>query len=138
MAVGLIAFVIGYALILRIQDTLTYATVFLPTMVLIGVGFALCFPMLNIQATAGIADSEQGVASGLVQTSFQVGGAIVLAVITAIVTTQATGSPSEVVDGYRTALEVVLAVSAVGLAIVVGGLFAERREPAVQTEAQTP
>jgi MFS family permease len=138
MAVGLIAFVIGYALILRIQDTLTYATVFLPTMVLIGVGFALCFPMLNIQATAGIADSEQGVASGLVQTSFQVGGAIVLAVITAIVTTQATGSPSEVVDGYRMALEVVLAVSAVGLAIVVGGLFAERREPAVQTEAQTP
>ena len=138
MAVGLIAFVIGYALILRIEETLTYSTVFLPTMVLIGIGFALCFPMLNIQATAGIADSEQGVASGLVQTSFQVGGAIVLAVITAIVTTQATGSPSQVVDGYRTALEVVLAVSAVGLAIVVGGLFAERREPAVQTEAQTP
>ncbi len=138
MAAGLIAFVIGYALILRIEETLTYATVFLPTMVLIGIGFALCFPMLNIQATAGIADSEQGVASGLVQTSFQVGGAIVLAVITAIVTTQATGSPSQIVDGYRTALEVVLAVSAVGLAIVVGGLFAERREPAVQTEAQTP
>jgi MFS family permease len=138
MAVGLIAFVIGYALILRIQDTLTYATVFLPTMILIGVGFALCFPMLNIQATAGIADSEQGVASGLVQTSFQVGGAIVLAVITAIVTTQATGSPSQIVDGYRTALEVVLAVSAVGLAIVVGGLFAERRAVEVQTEAQTP
>jgi MFS family permease len=138
MAVGLVAFVIGYALILRIEETLTYATVFLPTMVLIGIGFALCFPMLNIQATAGIADSEQGVASGLVQTSFQVGGAIVLAVITAIVTTQATGSPSQIVDGYRTALEVVLAVSAIGLAIVVGGLFAERREPAVQTEAQTP
>ena len=138
MAVGLVAFVIGYALILRIEDTLTYATVFLPTMLLIGVGFALCFPMLNIQATAGIADSEQGVASGLVQTSFQVGGAIVLAVITAIVTTQATGSPSQIVDGYRTALEVVLAVSAVGLAIVVGGLFAERRAVEVQTEAQAP
>jgi MFS family permease len=137
MAVGMIAFVIGYALILRIEETLTYATVFLPTMVLIGVGFALCFPMLNIQATAGIADEEQGVASGLVQTSFQVGGAIVLAVITAIVTAQATGSPSQVVDGYRVALEVVLAVSALGLAIVFGGLVAERRTaPAVQTEAQ--
>jgi MFS family permease len=137
MAVGLVAFVIGYALILRIQDTLTYATVFLPTMVLIGIGFALCFPMLNIQATAGIPDSEQGVASGLVQTSFQVGGAIVLAVITAIVSTQATGSPSQIVDGYRTALEVVLAVSAVALAIVLGGLFADRKALAVQTEAQT-
>jgi EmrB/QacA subfamily drug resistance transporter len=138
IAVGLVAFVIGYALILRIQETLTYATVFLPTMILIGIGFALCFPMLNIQATAGIPDSEQGVASGLVQTSFQVGGAIVLAVITAIVATHETGSPSQIVDGYRTALEVVLAISAVGLAVIVAGLFSERRATEVQTEAQTP
>ena len=127
IAVGLLAFVVGYALILRIHDTLTYATVFLPTMILIGIGFALCFPMLNIQATAGIADSEQGVASGLVQTSFQVGGAIVLAVITAIVATQAVGSPTDVVDGYRAALEVVTAVSLLGLAIIVAGLFVTTR-----------
>jgi MFS family permease len=138
IAVGLVAFVIGYALILRIQETLTYATVFLPTMILIGIGFALCFPMLNIQATAGIPDSEQGVASGLVQTSFQVGGAIVLAVITAIVTTHATGSPSQIVDGYRTALEVVLAIAALGLAVIGAGLLSERRATQVQTEAQTP
>jgi nitrate/nitrite transporter NarK len=138
IAVGLVAFVIGYALILRIHDTLTYATVFLPTMILIGIGFALCFPMLNIQATAGIADSEQGVASGLVQTSFQVGGAIVLAVITAIVTTNATGSPSEIVDGYRTALAVVTGVSVVGLAIILGGLYATNRRPVeVGSEATT-
>jgi EmrB/QacA subfamily drug resistance transporter len=124
---GLVAFVIGYALMLRIDDTLTYASVFLPTMVLIGIGFALCFPMLNIQATAGIADNEQGVASGLVQTSFQVGGAIVLAVITAIVATAGTATPSEVVDGYRTALEVVTAVSAVGLVVIVVSLISGPR-----------
>jgi nitrate/nitrite transporter NarK len=137
IVVGLVAFVIGYALILRIHETLTYATVLLPTMLLIGVGFALCFPMLNIQATAGIADNEQGVASGLVQTSFQVGGAIVLAIITAIVTTQATGSPSEIVDGYRTALEVVTAVSALGLVIVVSGLLVSGRR-AVPVQAAEP
>jgi MFS family permease len=137
IVVGLVAFVIGYALILRIHETLTYATVLLPTMLLIGVGFALCFPMLNIQATAGIADNEQGVASGLVQTSFQVGGAIVLAIITAIVTTQATGSPSEIVDGYRTALEVVTAVSALGLVIVVTGLLVSGRR-AVPVQAVEP
>jgi hypothetical protein len=83
--------------------------------------------MLNIQATAGIADEEQGVASGLVQTSFQVGGAIVLAVITAIVATQGTATPTEVVDGYRTALEVVTAVSAVGLVVVAGSLISGPR-----------
>ena len=55
-------------------------------MLLIGIGFVLCFPTLNIQATNGVADHEQGLASGLVQTSFQVGGAIGLAVVSAIVT----------------------------------------------------
>jgi MFS family permease len=129
IAVGLVAFVIGYALMLRIDDTLTYASVFLPTMLLIGIGFALCFPMLNIQATAGIADNEQGVASGLVQASFQVGGASVLAVITAIVAAQGTATPTEVVDAYRTALEVVTAVAAVGLAVILISLISgPRRE----------
>jgi nitrate/nitrite transporter NarK len=120
---GLVAFVIGYALMLRIDKTLTYASVFLPTMILIGVGFALCFPMLNIQATAGIADNEQGVASGLVQTSFQVGGAIVLAVITAIVSTHGSGTAGEVVDAYRTALLVVTGVAAAGLAVILASLI---------------
>jgi MFS family permease len=120
---GLVAFVIGYALMLRIGETLTYASVFLPTMILIGIGFALCFPMLNIQATAGIADNEQGVASGLVQTSFQVGGAIVLAVITAIVSTQGSGSPTDVVDAYRTALLVVTGVAGAGLVVILASLI---------------
>jgi MFS family permease len=132
IAVGLAAFVLGYALMLRIHDTLTYASVFLPTMVLIGIGFALCFPMMNIQATAGVADHEQGVASGLVQTSFQVGGAIVLAVVTAIVSSNGSAAPSSVVDSYRVALEVVTGVSAVGLLVVLGGLLTTRRELAAQ------
>ena len=127
IAVGLACFVIGYALILRIHDTLSYPSVFLPTMVLIGIGFALCFPMFNIQATAGVPDHEQGVASGLVQTSFQVGGAMVLAVVTAIVSSHGGGSPTHVVDGYRTALEVITGVSAAGLVLVLGTLATTRR-----------
>jgi hypothetical protein len=91
--------------------------------------------MFNIQATNGIADHEQGVASGLVQTSFQVGGAIVLAVVTAIVTSHGIGSPAHVVNGYRTALEVITGVSAVGLLIVVGGVATQRRGLAVPAEA---
>ena len=50
---------------------------FLPTMLLVGLGFALGYAALNVQATAGVADHEQGLAAGLVQTSFQMGGAIV-------------------------------------------------------------
>jgi MFS family permease len=111
---------------------LSYAAVFLPTMVLIGIGFALCFPMMSIQGTAGVADHEQGVASGLVQTSFQVGGAIVLAVVTAIVSSNGSAAPTHVVDSYRVALEVVTGVSGVGLLVVLTGIAAARREPAIQ------
>jgi hypothetical protein len=96
-------------------------------MLLIGVGFALCFPMMNIQGTAGVADHEQGVASGLVQTSFQVGGAVVLAVVTAIVSSGGSGSATHVVDTYRVALEVVTGVSGVGLVVALAGLATGRR-----------
>jgi hypothetical protein len=51
----------------------------------------------------------------------------VLAVITAIVATSSAGSPSEVVDGYRSALEVVTAVSLVGLAVILAGVLAGAR-----------
>jgi MFS family permease len=132
LAVGLASFVIGYALILRLGDTLNYAAVFLPTMILIGIGFALCFPMFNIQGTAGVGDHEQGIASGLVQTSFQVGGAIVLAVVTAIVSSNGSGAPSQVVDAYRTALEVVAGVSGLGLLVALTGILSTRRETAVE------
>ena len=57
----------------------------LPSLLLIGVAFGLGFASLNVQATAGVADHEQGLASGILQTSFQVGGAIVLAVVTAVI-----------------------------------------------------
>ena len=64
IAAGSLAFLVGYALFLRIGDSFSYVGLFLPTMLLIGVGFGLSFPAFNMQATAGIADHEQGLASG--------------------------------------------------------------------------
>ena len=71
--------------------------------------------------------ARTGVASGLVQTSFQVGGAIVLAIVTAIVSSHGGGSATHVVNGYRTALEVITGVSAAGLLVVLGALATQRR-----------
>src|ERR671936_1071225 len=130
--IGAVAFVIGYALFLRIDETSSYIAVILPTMLLLGIGFALCFPSLNIQATAGVADAEQGLASGLVSTSFQVGGAVVLAVVSAVVTAE-TGSAtdaSSLLDGYRPALGVVTLVAVIGLIVALTGMRWQRREPA--------
>jgi MFS family permease len=135
IAAGALASVAGYALILRLDAVPDYALVLLPTMVLIGIGFMLGFPTLNMQATMGVADHEQGLAAGLVQTSFQIGGAIGLAVTTAIVSAQAGVSPSagELLDAYRTALAVTAGVALVGLGVAVTGVARERvAEPVLE------
>jgi excisionase family DNA binding protein len=51
------------------RGTLVRARALLPTMLLLGSGFALCFATLNIEATTAVGDHEHGLASGLVQTS---------------------------------------------------------------------
>jgi EmrB/QacA subfamily drug resistance transporter len=127
---GAISFVIGYALFLRIGESLTYTTVWLPAMLLIGLGFALCFPTLNIQATAGVADHEQGLASGLVNTSFQVGGAIGLAIVTAVVSANTGGGTdaASLLDGFRPGIAVTAAIAVLGLAVAITGVVREGRE----------
>lgn len=129
---GFVAFVAGYLLFLRIGESPSYVTTILPTMLLLGIGFALCFPALNMQATAGIEDHEQGLASGLVNTSFQVGGAVMLAITTAIVASQAglSTDPQTLIDAYRPALGVIAALSAVGLIVALSGVLVRERRSA--------
>jgi MFS family permease len=131
---GLLALMGGYAWFLRTQPSMGYAEFLLPTMLLLGVGFALCFPAVNAQATKGVADHEQGLASGLLNTSLQIGGAIVLAVVTAILT--AAGSTTDVhhklLPGMTTAIAVVVGVSLVALILTLGFIVQSRRQEARQ------
>ena len=130
IAVGALAAVIGYALFLRLDSSPSFVDLMLPTMLLIGTGFALQFPTLNIQGTAGVADHEQGLASGLVNTSFQLGGAIGLAIVTAVVSTSAT------LDSFRTAIAVVTGIAALGLTIAIAGLV--QSQEATSARRQLP
>ena len=128
IAVGAAASVIGYALVLRFEASPEYAAVLLPTMLLIGIGFMLGFPTMNIQGTAGVGDHEQGLASGLVQTSFQIGGAVGLAIVTAVVSGRAGGStdPATLLDAYRVAVGVNLAIAVAGLLVALTGVVRAR------------
>jgi EmrB/QacA subfamily drug resistance transporter len=136
VALGALSFAVGYtAIALRgIDIAPSYILELLPTMLLLGFGFALSFPSLNIAGTSGVGDHEQGLASGLVQTSFQVGGAIGLAVVSAIITGRAGGSTDTgvILDAYRTSLVVVTGVAIAGLVIALSGLLPQR-EVAVAT-----
>jgi EmrB/QacA subfamily drug resistance transporter len=126
---GAVAHVAGYALFFLVDESSSYLTSVLPSMILIGIGFMLAFPALNIQATAGVADHEQGLAGGLLNTSVQIGGAVTLAVVTAVVTANggSQASAAALLAGFRPALAVVTGLSLAGFAIALTGLYAGRR-----------
>ncbi|MCC5474364.1 MFS transporter [Streptomyces sp. NPDC059680] len=130
IATGFAFMVLGYALFLRVDLDPVYAAVILPSMLLIGAACALVFPSLNIQATNGVEDHEQGMVSGLLNTSVQVGGAIFLAVVTAVVTanTPAHATPQAVLDSYRPGFMVVTGIAAAGLLITLTGLRGRRTQ----------
>ena len=130
IALGTAATAIGYALVLRFDAQAEYLTVLLPTMLLIGIGFMLLFPALNIQATMGVANHEQGLASGLVQTSFQIGGAVGLAIVSAVVSSGV--AAGDLLGAYQTAVGVALAIAALGLLVAIVGLL---REPRAEAKA---
>lgn len=118
---GLAAMSLGYILFLHVGTSPNYALDILPSVILLGIGFALGFPSINVQATAGIHDDEQGLAAGLIQTSAQVGAALVLAVTTAIVTGAQAGhanaSAAATLDTFRPGLILSAVVAAAALII---------------------
>jgi len=132
VTVGFLSAAAGYALFVPIGLDSGYAAAMLPTFALAGLGFALAYGPLNIAGTNGVAAHEQGLASGLVSSSFQVGGALVLAVSTAVNNAAAGSgsSPQALLDGFQAAI--VVSVIAAGLGAVV--TVVRRRPQSVSDE----
>ncbi|MEV4392802.1 MFS transporter [Nonomuraea sp. NPDC049607] len=126
---GLLLAAAAYALFQPIALDWTYAAMF-PTMILLGLAFALVYGPLTIAATDGIAEEEQGLAGGLLNTSFQFGAGLGLAVVTAVATAATAGrtSPQGMLDGFHTALYVPITAAALGVLVTAFGL--RRTRPA--------
>jgi EmrB/QacA subfamily drug resistance transporter len=93
-----------------------------PEAVLLGVGAGLCFPPMMMLAMSGVAPSDAGLASGLVNTTAQVGGAIGLAVLSTVstqraATLRATGHDAldSLTGGYHAAFWIAAALMAAAL-----------------------
>ena len=117
IVVGLASSTTAYLLYQRIGPDSTYVSVVLPTVLLGGLGFALAYGPLNIAATQGVPAHEQGLASGLVSSGFQLGGAFSLAVVSAVVTSVggAQTSAGERLGGLHAGLWVCAAIALGGL-----------------------
>jgi MFS family permease len=81
MVAGLLAGAVAFALALRIDGTWGYLDL-LPSLLLVAVMFALVYGPLTAAATAGLDESEHGVAGGVVYTAFQFGAALGVSVAT--------------------------------------------------------
>ena len=98
---------------------------------MIGVGLSLAFVALTIEGVSGVGERDYGLASGLINTTQQVGGAVGLAILTAIAAerTASAAAPGGVValnEGYRAAL-----LGAAGFALValaLASLLTQRRQ----------
>lgn len=121
--VGLGSHALAYGLFQAAAIDSDYALVLLPTFLLVGLGFGLAYGPLNMAATTGIAPEEQGLAGALVNTSFQFGGALILAVVAAV-NSAATGparSPQDLLGGFHAAAIVSLVAAVVGAFVMTPG-----------------
>ncbi|MBA2741969.1 MAG: MFS transporter, partial [Actinobacteria bacterium] len=87
--------VVGLLLFMRLQSDGSYVTDLLPGIMLASIGMGLTFVPITLIATSGIPNDDAGLASGLFNTSQQVGGALGLAVLA----TLAIGATDETLAG---------------------------------------
>jgi EmrB/QacA subfamily drug resistance transporter len=137
---ALASIVAGLFLLSRVPVDGQYVTDLLPAMVLLGIGGGLTFPALMTLAMSSAAPEDSGLASGLVNTTQQVGGALGLAILATVAEnrTGASTSAAALVDGYGVAFEVAsaLVLAALLFAVVIlrpGRRTAVAADPAVAT-----
>jgi EmrB/QacA subfamily drug resistance transporter len=134
---GLLLIAAGLALFTRAPVGGSYAEHVLPVMILLGVGAGACFPALMTLAMSGATHEDAGLASGLVNTSAQVGGALGLAVLATLSTTRTANMladgeapASALTGGYHLAFLI-----GAGLVLAAVAIAAVVLEPAPRAQA---
>jgi EmrB/QacA subfamily drug resistance transporter len=120
-----------------------YATQLAPSMMLLGLGAGTAFPALMNLAMSGATPQDAGLASGLVNTTAQIGGALGLAVLATLSTSRsnvlkASGHPSAsaLTSGYHLAFWVAAALVGCALAVVLAAVEPGRAPAGTHGTAQ--
>ena len=118
LTIGMVLLGAGLLYFTQISVDGTYVGDLLPGFLLVGVGLGFSFVPVSIAALAGVKPHEAGLASGLINTSQQIGGALGVAILTTVAVTRAENQ-----IGGGTEARVAF-TSGYGLAFWVGLLFA--------------
>jgi len=122
-AVGMLLAAGGLLLLTQLPVHGSYAANVLPSILLSSLGMGAVFMPLTLIATTGLDDQDQGLASGLFNTSQQIGGALGLAALSTLATSKSSsagGSPTHaLVVGFHWAFAGGAAVMVVALVVMV-------------------
>jgi EmrB/QacA subfamily drug resistance transporter len=139
---GLLLIGAGLALFSRAPVDGTYWRDVLPTMLIMALGIGVSFPALMTLAMSGATREDAGLASGLVNTSAQVGGALGLAVLATVSATRtdhlkAAGDStvSALTGGYHLAFLIGAALCLAALAVVLTVIEPEKKAAAEHQES---
>ena len=134
LATGLLLAAVGLLLFVRAPVDGNFLVDVLPSMILLGFGAGIAFNPVLLAAMSDVEPSESGLASGLVNTSFMMGGALGLAVLASIAASRSStlrlggaGELSALTGGYHLAFLVGAAFAAA--AAVIGGTLLREAEP---------
>ena len=122
LTVGMTLLTAGLVYFTQVSVGGSYVGDLLPGFLLIGIGIGFSFVPISIAALAGVQSAEAGLASGLINTSQQVGGALGIAALSTIATSK-TGDklaagvalPTALVDGFTAAFLVGVGIAALGI-----------------------
>jgi EmrB/QacA subfamily drug resistance transporter len=122
LVVGMAMLTAGLVFFTQVSADGTYLRDLLPGFLVIGVGIGFSFVPISIAALAGVRPAEAGLASGLINTSQQIGGALGIAALSTIATSRTEDSaasgailPQALVDGFSSAFLVGAVIAAFGL-----------------------
>jgi EmrB/QacA subfamily drug resistance transporter len=134
LATGLLLAAAGLLLFVRAPVDGNFLVDVLPSMILLGFGAGIAFNPVLLAAMSDVEPSESGLASGLVNTSFMMGGALGLAVLASIAASRSSslrlggaGELSALTGGYHLAFLVGAAFAAA--AALIGGTLLREAEP---------
>ncbi|MFI1568064.1 MFS transporter [Streptomyces sp. NPDC020490] len=134
---GLFVLAAGLVWLSAAEPTGTFAVDVLPASLVAATGMSLAYIPLMMSAMSGAPQEQAGLASGIVNTTYQVGSALGLAALTALATSKGadrTGDPAALTNGFSAAFLGAAAVAAVGglltAAFMRGKSGAAQQEPA--------
>jgi EmrB/QacA subfamily drug resistance transporter len=145
LVAGLVISTGGFILLTGVSGHGDYASHVVPAMIILGVGMGMSFVPVTIAGTSGVSPGDSGLASGLLNTTQQVGGSLGLAILTSVATSRTTSAlhtglalPAALTHGFTGAFivgAVLCAMGAVFTMVLLPGRKRELADEDVQTVA---